>query len=95
MLTKYITFLSADAGKFDSNRKKTHGEARHTVEVQISYTKIDWDSVMDATNSHLADLQDNILLAYEAQKPNIVHLYPQAVANTNGIIFLVTGCLIL
>ncbi|XP_016837232.1 lysosomal-trafficking regulator isoform X2 [Nasonia vitripennis] len=75
-----------DVGKFDSNRKKTHGETRNAVEVQISDTKIDWDSVMDATNSHLTELQDNLLLIYEAQNPNIVHLYPQAVANTNAAI---------
>lgn len=39
---------------------------------------------MDATNSHLGELQDNLLLNYEAQNPNIVHLYPQAIANPAG-----------
>lgn len=39
---------------------------------------------MDATNSQLAELQDNLLLSYEAQNPNIVHLYPQAIANPAG-----------
>lgn len=36
---------------------------------------------MDATNSQLGELQDALLLSYEAQNPNIVHLYPQAIAN--------------
>lgn len=50
----------------------------------MSESKIDWDTVMDATNSHLGELQDNLLLSYEAQNPNVVHLYPQAIANPAG-----------
>jgi hypothetical protein len=57
---------------------------RNAVEMKVSDSKIDWNSVMDPNNSHLHDLQDNLLLIYEAQNPNIVHLYPQAVANSNG-----------
>lgn len=41
---------------------------------------------MDATNSHLGELQDNLLLSYEAQNPNIVHLYPQAVASPGAVV---------
>lgn len=54
------------------------------METKVSDTKIDWDAVMDATNSHLGELQANLLLSYEAQNPNIVHLYPQAIANPAG-----------
>lgn len=57
---------------------------RHAVETVVSESKIDWDAVMDATNSHLGELQDNLLLSYEAQNPNIVHLYPQAITNPAG-----------
>ncbi|XP_039305256.1 lysosomal-trafficking regulator isoform X2 [Solenopsis invicta] len=72
-----------EGGKFDLSRRKSYGGTylRHAVETVISESKIDWDAVMDATNSHLSELQDNLLLNYEAQNPNIVHLYPQAVAN--------------
>ncbi|XP_026675054.1 lysosomal-trafficking regulator isoform X2 [Ceratina calcarata] len=72
-----------EGGKFDTSRRKSYGGTylRHAVETKVSEAKIDWDSVMDATNSHLGELQDNLLLNYEAQNPNIVHLYPQAIAN--------------
>lgn len=42
---------------------------------------------MDATNNHLSDLQDKLLLNYETQNPNTVHLYPQPVPNANGQLF--------
>ncbi|XP_054002539.1 lysosomal-trafficking regulator isoform X2 [Hylaeus anthracinus] len=76
------------AGKFDTNRRKSYGGTylRHAVETKVSETKIDWDAVMDATNSHLAELQNNLLLSYEAQNPNIVHLYPQAIANPAAVV---------
>ncbi|XP_036146533.1 lysosomal-trafficking regulator isoform X4 [Monomorium pharaonis] len=72
-----------EGGKFDLSRRKSYGGTylRHAVETVVSESKIDWDAVMDVTNSHLSELQDNLLLNYEAQNPNIVHLYPQAVAN--------------
>ncbi|XP_078037136.1 lysosomal-trafficking regulator mauve isoform X2 [Augochlora pura] len=75
-----------EGGKFDANRRKSYGGTylRHAVETKVSDTKIDWDAVMDATNSHLSELQNNLLLSYEAQNPNIVHLYPQAIANPAG-----------
>ncbi|XP_023288682.1 lysosomal-trafficking regulator isoform X2 [Orussus abietinus] len=77
-----------EGGKFDTNRRKSYGGTylRHVVETKVSETKIDWDAVMDATNSHLGDLQDNLLLSYEAQTPNIVHLYPQAIANPGAVV---------
>lgn len=43
---------------------------------------------MDATNSQLGELQDALLLTYEAQNPNIVHLYPQAIANPGKYIII-------
>ncbi|XP_077276800.1 lysosomal-trafficking regulator mauve isoform X2 [Temnothorax americanus] len=72
-----------EGGKFDLSRRKSYGGTylRHAVETVVSESKIDWDTVMDATNSHLSELQDNLLLNYEAQNPNVVHLYPQAIAN--------------
>nr|XP_031829347.1 lysosomal-trafficking regulator isoform X2 [Nomia melanderi] len=75
-----------EGGKFDASRRKSYGGTylRHAVETKVSDTKIDWDAVMDATNSHLGELQNNLLLSYEAQNPNIVHLYPQAIANPAG-----------
>ncbi|XP_076629359.1 lysosomal-trafficking regulator mauve isoform X2 [Colletes latitarsis] len=75
-----------EGGKFDTNRRKSYGGTylRHAVETKVSDAKIDWDAVMDATNSHLSELQNNLLLSYEAQNPNIVHLYPQAIANPAG-----------
>lgn len=44
---------------------------------------------MDATNSHLGELQNNLLLSYEAENPIVVHLYPQAVANPAGKYYVV------
>lgn len=81
-----ITFTTTEGGKFDTNRRKSYGGTylRHAVETKVSESKIDWDAVMDATNSHLGELQDNLLLSYEAKNPNVVHLYPQAVANSTG-----------
>lgn len=82
-----ILFLCiVEGGKFDSSRRKSYGGTylRHAVEKVMSESKIDWDTVMDATNSHLGELQDNLLLSYEAQNPNIVHLYPQAITNPAG-----------
>lgn len=81
-----IFMYIVEGGKFDLSRRKSYGGTylRHAVETVISESKIDWDAVMDATNSHLSELQDNLLLNYEAQNPNIVHLYPQAVANPAG-----------
>ncbi|XP_015121948.1 lysosomal-trafficking regulator [Diachasma alloeum] len=77
-----------EGGKFDTSRRKSYGGTylRHIVETKVSDSKIDWDAVMDATNSHLSDLQDNILISYEAQSPNLVHLYPQAIANPNAVV---------
>ncbi|XP_076239225.1 lysosomal-trafficking regulator mauve [Calliopsis andreniformis] len=77
-----------EGGKFDTNRRKSYGGTylRHAVETKVCDTKIDWDTVMDATHSHLGELQDNLLLSYEAQNPNIVHLYPQAIANSAAVI---------
>ncbi|KAK2579125.1 hypothetical protein KPH14_001295 [Odynerus spinipes] len=78
-----IREVKFEGGKFDTSRRKSYGGTylRHAVETKISENKIDWDMVMDATNSHLEELQDTLLLSYEAQTPNIVHLYPQAIAN--------------
>ncbi|XP_012252611.2 lysosomal-trafficking regulator [Athalia rosae] len=77
-----------EGGKFDTSRRKSYGGTylRHAVETKISDTEIDWEAVMDATNSHLGELQDNLLLSYEAQNPNIVHLYPQAVASPGAVV---------
>ncbi|XP_076766095.1 lysosomal-trafficking regulator mauve isoform X3 [Xylocopa sonorina] len=77
-----------EGGKFDTSRRKSYGGTylRHAVETKVSETQIDWDAVMDATNSHLGELQDNLLLNYEAQNPNIVHLYPQAIANPAAVV---------
>ncbi|KAK9307869.1 hypothetical protein QLX08_001934 [Tetragonisca angustula] len=77
-----------EGGKFDTSRRKSYGGTylRHAIETKISETKIDWDAIMDATNSHLGELQDNLLLNYEAQNPNIVHLYPQAIANPAAVV---------
>lgn len=87
ILQHSITSASnTEGGKFDTSRRKSYGGTylRRAVETKVSDTKIDWDAVMDATNSHLGELQDNLLLSYEAQNPNIVHLYPQAIANPAG-----------
>ncbi|XP_016916975.2 lysosomal-trafficking regulator isoform X2 [Apis cerana] len=83
-----IREIKFEGGKFDTSRRKSYGGTylRHAVETKISEAKIDWDSVMDATNSHLGELQDNLLLNYEAQNPNIVHLYPQAIANPAAVV---------
>ncbi|XP_043669052.1 lysosomal-trafficking regulator isoform X1 [Vespula pensylvanica] len=72
-----------EGGKFDTSRRKSYGGTylRRAVETKVLENKIDWESVMDATNSQLGELQDALLLTYEAQNPNIVHLYPQAIAN--------------
>ncbi|XP_033358417.1 lysosomal-trafficking regulator isoform X2 [Bombus vosnesenskii] len=77
-----------EGGKFDTSRRKSYGGTylRHAIETKVSETKIDWDTVMDATNSQLAELQNNLLLSYEAQNPNIVHLYPQAIANPAAVV---------
>ncbi|CAK9830368.1 Lysosomal-trafficking regulator [Anthophora retusa] len=77
-----------EGGKFDTSRRKSYGGTylRHAVETKVSETKIDWDTVMDATNSHLSELQDNLLLSYEAQYPEIVHLYPQAITNPAAVV---------
>ncbi|XP_014468102.1 PREDICTED: lysosomal-trafficking regulator isoform X2 [Dinoponera quadriceps] len=77
-----------EGGKFDTTRRKSYGGTylRYAVETMVSETNIDWDAVMDATNSHLGELQDNLLLSYEAQNPNIVHLYPLAVANPAAVV---------
>ncbi|XP_076673285.1 lysosomal-trafficking regulator mauve isoform X3 [Andrena cerasifolii] len=77
-----------EGGKFDTSRRKSYGGTylRHAIETKVSDTKIDWDTVMDATNSHLGELQDNLLLSYEAQNPNIVHLYPQAITNPAAVV---------
>ncbi|XP_011343929.2 lysosomal-trafficking regulator isoform X3 [Ooceraea biroi] len=77
-----------EGGKFDLNRRKSYGGTylRHAVEKVVPETKIDWETVMDATNSHLGELQDNLLLCYEAQNPNVVHLYPQAIANPAAVV---------
>ncbi|XP_043802413.1 lysosomal-trafficking regulator isoform X3 [Apis laboriosa] len=83
-----IREIKFEGGKFDTSRRKSYGGTylRHAVETKVSEVKIDWDSVMDATNSHLGELQDNLLLNYEAQNPNIVHLYPQAIANPAAVV---------
>lgn len=75
-------------GKFDTSRRKSYGGTyfRHVVETKVVNSKINWDIIMDATNSYLCELQDNILLCYEAQSPNIVHLYPQAIANPGAVV---------
>ncbi|KZC14096.1 Lysosomal-trafficking regulator, partial [Dufourea novaeangliae] len=77
-----------EGGKFDTSRRKSYGGTylRHAIETKVSDTKIDWDTVMDATNSHLGELQNNLLLTYEAQNPNTVHLYPQAIANPAAVV---------
>lgn len=84
-----VKITIAEGGKFDLSRRKSYGGTflRHPVEAQVSESKIDWDSVMDSGNSHLTELQDNFLLNYEAQNPNVVHLYPQAVTNHGGSLF--------
>ncbi|KAJ8668849.1 hypothetical protein QAD02_000108 [Eretmocerus hayati] len=85
--------IKYEGGKFDSNRRKSFGGMylRHPVEIKVSDSKIDWDLVMDTTHSHLSELQDNLLLNYEALNPSIVHLYPQAVANSNVVKNLFPG----
>lgn len=85
ILIDYFRALT-ESGKFDANRRKSYGGTylRRPVETVMSESQIDWDAVMYATNSHLSELQDNLLLSYEAQNPNIVHLYPQAMANSAG-----------
>ena len=85
--------LKFEGGKFDLSRRKSYGGTylRHAVETKISDTKIDWDVVMDATSSHLGELQDNLLLSFEAQTPKTVHLYPQAIANPNVVRSLFPG----
>ncbi|XP_076297603.1 lysosomal-trafficking regulator mauve isoform X3 [Lasioglossum baleicum] len=77
-----------EGGKFDTSRRKSYGGTylRHAVETKVFDTKIDWDTVMDATNSQLGELQNNLLLSYEAQNPNIVHLYPQAIGNPAAVV---------
>ncbi|KAK0171372.1 hypothetical protein PV328_009113 [Microctonus aethiopoides] len=77
-----------DDGKFDITRRKSYGGTyfRHVVETKIFDSKIDWATIMDATNSYLCELQDNILLCYEAQSPNIVNLYPQAIAHPSAVV---------
>ncbi|XP_011144679.1 lysosomal-trafficking regulator isoform X1 [Harpegnathos saltator] len=82
-----------EGGKFDSTRRKSYGGTylRYAVETMVSESNIDWDAVMDATNSHLGELQDNLLLSYEAQNPNVVHLYPLAVAAVVRNIFPTTS----
>lgn len=79
----------SEGGKFDEFRRKSLGGMyyRHTVEVNITESKINWDSVMDPNNPHLNELQDYLLLIYETQSPTIVHLYPQLVASANGKLF--------
>ncbi|XP_032666117.1 lysosomal-trafficking regulator isoform X3 [Odontomachus brunneus] len=83
-----IREVKFEGGKFDTNRRKSYGGTylRYAVETMVSETNIDWDAVMDATNSHLGELQDNLLLSYEAQNPNVVHLYPLAVANPAAVV---------
>ncbi|XP_023246507.1 lysosomal-trafficking regulator [Copidosoma floridanum] len=76
--------LKTEYENLDSNKKKSYGGAKYAVELCISDSKVDWDSLMDATSVHLSDLQDSLLLSFEAQKPHIVHLYPQSVASANG-----------
>ncbi|XP_058802324.1 lysosomal-trafficking regulator isoform X2 [Phymastichus coffea] len=81
--------LKFDSGKFDSNRRRSgkKTQLRHDVEITVGDSKIDWDSLMDASNAHLSDLQDNLLLIYEAQNPSLVHVYPQAITNgTNAVV---------
>lgn len=83
-----------EGGKFDISRRKSYGGTylRHPVETKIIETKINWESIMESTSSQLSDLQDNLLLSYEAQNPNLFHLYPQAVTNpgNKNIITLMT-----
>ena len=83
-----IRELKFEGGKFDTSRRKSYGGTylRHAVETKVSDTKIDWDAVMDATSAQLSELQDNLLLSYEAQNPNIVHLYPQAIASPGAVV---------
>ncbi|XP_057327101.1 lysosomal-trafficking regulator [Microplitis mediator] len=80
------------SGKFDLNRRKSYGGTylRRVVETKIVSvdSEIDWNAVMNDTthSSQLSELQDNILLSYEAKCPNTVNLYPQAITNPSAVV---------
>ncbi|XP_069691772.1 lysosomal-trafficking regulator isoform X2 [Periplaneta americana] len=50
------------------------------------YCGIDWDAVLDGKKGNLKELQDNLLLIYCAQNPNVVNVYPQVVTNPGGVV---------
>lgn len=80
--------LKFESGKFDTSRRKSYGGTylRQTLETKSIDKTIDWDFVTHATNTQLRDLQDNLLLSYEAQNPLVVHLYPQALTSPEAIV---------
>lgn len=80
--------LKFENGKSDKCRRKSYGGicSQHTLETKVINKTIDWDFITHATNALLGDLQDNLLLSYEARSPLIVHLYPQAVASPKAIV---------
>nr|CAD7400993.1 unnamed protein product [Timema cristinae] len=47
---------------------------------------IDWELILEGKKGNLKELQDNLLLTYCAQNPNVVNIYPQVVTNPNSII---------
>ena len=55
-----------------------------SIEVKVSSSKVNWNSLLDSSHSQLDELQDNLLLNYEAHNPKIVHLFPQAIPNSSG-----------
>ncbi|XP_051169183.1 lysosomal-trafficking regulator isoform X2 [Leptopilina boulardi] len=80
--------LKFENRKFDTSRRKSYGGTflRHASETKSFDETIDWDFVTHATNTQLRDLQNNLLLSYEAQSPLVVHLYPQALSSPEAIV---------
>lgn len=71
---------SSDDKKDDS----PESSMANLTEIKVTNSKINWTSVMEASNSYLSELQDNLLLNYDTQNSSIVHLYPQGVASSSG-----------
>ncbi|XP_074102061.1 lysosomal-trafficking regulator mauve isoform X2 [Cotesia typhae] len=91
--TNEVRQVKFKSGKFDVNRRKSYGGTylRRVVETKIVSidSEIDWNSVMNDDTTHssqLSELQDNILLSYEAKCPNTVNLYPQAITNPSAVV---------
>ncbi|XP_034950425.1 lysosomal-trafficking regulator [Chelonus insularis] len=80
--------VKLEKGKFDLHRRKSYGGTylRQVIETKIINSDINWESLMDDSNSQLGELQDNILLSYEAKCPEIANLYPQAITSPNAVV---------